>query len=193
MTTSGDSLMQNDLFQQVDGGAIPTSPLQLFFRKISSQTANEMILKNHYAHRKVPISWCFGAFFNDVLEGVITFGKPVSYTLCEGSVGKENSKYVYELNRLWMSEKCPRNSESRFIAWALRELRRENPNLILVSFADTEQNHRGGIYKATGWIYTGLSAKRTDAIQEIGNKHASRHTCKAGLPQKQRSRKHRFF
>lgn len=34
--------------------------------------------------------------------------------------------------------------------------------MIVVSFADTEQGHHGYIYQATNWIYTGLSAKRTD-------------------------------
>ena len=35
-------------------------------------------------------------------------------------------------------------------------------NLIIVSYADTSQNHHGYIYQATNWYYTGLSAKRTD-------------------------------
>ena len=42
--------------------------------------------------------------------------------VCLGVCGKSNSERVYELNRLWMSDKCPKNSESRFIGWALRQL-----------------------------------------------------------------------
>ena len=33
---------------------------------------------------------------------------------------------------------------------------------IVVSFADSAQGHVGYVYQATNWIYTGLSAKRTD-------------------------------
>jgi len=33
---------------------------------------------------------------------------------------------------------------------------------IVVSYADTAQGHVGYVYQATNWIYTGLSAKRTD-------------------------------
>jgi hypothetical protein len=34
--------------------------------------------------------------------------------------------------------------------------------LIVVSYADTEQGHVGYVYQATNFVYTGLSAKRTD-------------------------------
>jgi len=33
---------------------------------------------------------------------------------------------------------------------------------VVVSYADTEQGHVGYVYQATNFIYTGLSAKRTD-------------------------------
>jgi len=35
---------------------------------------------------------------------------------------------------------------------------------IVISYADTSQNHVGYIYQATNFIYLGLSAKRTDRI-----------------------------
>ena len=65
--------------------------------------------------------------------------------------------HVHELNRL-VVDKQPRNVLSWFVAECLRRL----PPMIVVSFADTEQGHHGYIYQATNWIYTGLSAKRTD-------------------------------
>lgn len=45
---------------------------------------------------------------------------------------------------------------SRIVAIAFRLLRRTYPALrLVVSFADPEQGHHGGIYQAGGWIYTG--------------------------------------
>ena len=35
---------------------------------------------------------------------------------------------------------------------------------LIVSFADTAQNHHGGIYQATNWIYTGLTTKHQEYI-----------------------------
>ena len=188
--------MQNELFQELDGGASPTSPLQLFFRSIRSDNANRIFEKYHYAHRAVPISESFGAYKADYMRtivGAISLGKPASPSLCVGACGKENSHWIYELNRLWMSQEAPRNSESRFIGWSLRVLRRLHPEWILVSYADTAQCHTGAIYRATGWIYTGLSDAREcgDYATEDG-KH-SRHSEKSDKPNVERSRKHRYF
>ena len=45
---------------------------------------------------------------------------------------------------------------SRILAIALRMVRKANPGLrLVVSFSDTAQNHHGGIYQATNWIYAG--------------------------------------
>lgn len=151
------SVAELPLFQGEDGGAIPTSALQLKFRPITNYTANLVAVESHYAHRKAPITWAFGAFFNEVLMGILTIGKPPSQHLCIGVMGREHIDKVWELNRLWMSDKCPKNSESRFIGWALRELKKINPPLVIVSYADTEQKHLGIVYKATNWIYTGMT------------------------------------
>ena len=181
-------------FQLGEGGSIPTSPLQFNFRSVSVQMANNLFVKHHYAHRAVPISESFGVFKIGGLQdflGAISFGKPASPRVTEGCCGKENAGKVYELNRLWLSDECPKYTESRFIGWSLRELKKLHPNWILVSYADTEQAHKGTIYRATNWIYTGLTEKRTDPIMTTV-KH-NRHAFEKGLPQKARSRKHRYF
>lgn len=47
---------------------------------------------------------------------------------------------------------------SRILAIALKMLQHKNPDLLLaVSYADADQNHYGGIYQATNWIYLGLT------------------------------------
>jgi hypothetical protein len=192
MERADSSVAELPLFQGEDGGAIPTSALQLRFRQIQSQTMNEIVVKNHYAHRAVPSTWSFGCFFNQELLGVISFGKPASPHLCRGICGDENSSRVYELNRLWLDDVCPKNSESRFISWSIRQLSEVRPSLILVSYADTGAGHTGGIYAATNWIYTGLSDKRSSGDRVVGNRH-SRHSRTMGsatiVP---RTRKHRF-
>lgn len=48
---------------------------------------------------------------------------------------------------------------TRMVALALKLVRKQSPGLrLIVSFADPEQGHTGGIYKAGNWIYTGQSA-----------------------------------
>ena len=39
---------------------------------------------------------------------------------------------------------------------------KEEQEAIIISYADTSQEHLGIVYQATNFLYTGLSAKRTD-------------------------------
>ena len=46
---------------------------------------------------------------------------------------------------------------SRIMSIALKFLKKSNPKLkLVVSYADEDQGHHGGIYQASNWIYTGL-------------------------------------
>lgn len=165
------SVVELPLFQGEDGGAIPTSALQLksfsdlLVREIPYRLAMDVIVKNHYLHRECPCSIAFGLFVDsknnhglidsNKLVGVIVFGKPSSYTLCNGICGKDESSNVIEFNRLWVNDSMPKNTESFFVSKAIKKC----PYQIIVSFADSEQGHIGYIYQATNWIYTGISPK----------------------------------
>jgi hypothetical protein len=61
------------------------------------------------------------------------------------------------LTRLWLSDELPPNSESRTLSVIFRALRKNTDLKFLLSYADPSQGHLGGIYQATGWLYTGLS------------------------------------
>lgn len=143
---------------------------QMRVLQIKPEETYEWILKKHYAKRLPSISWAFGLFADGVLEGIVTFGKPASPSLCSGVLGKEYESIVYELNRLVINEGHPKNTLSYFVSKALKLL--PNP-LCIVSYADSAQNHHGYIYQATNWIYTGATKERTD-IGLADNSH-SRH------------------
>lgn len=126
---------------------------------ISFKEIRPWLLEKHYAHKIPPISWAFGLVFENDIVGVISYGKPSSSSLCSGICGTKYSSKVYELNRLCINSYAPKNSASRLISKSLKLLPK---GIILVSYADTNQGHIGYVYQATNWIYTGLSAKRTD-------------------------------
>lgn len=127
-------------------------------QSIPSSETHEWLLRKHYAKRIPSITWAFGLFDEAMtLQGVCTFGTPASSPLRDGIAGENWSPYVMELNRLCcMNEK---NIASFFVSRAIALL--PKPSLI-VSYADTAQGHHGYVYQATNFIYTGLSAKRTD-------------------------------
>ena len=171
----------------------------LLIRSISYAEAIPMIVNNHYLHRKCQIIYSFGLFSYGGLKGVITYGNPPSPSLQKGVCGPEETKNVIELNRLWIDDNMPKNSESFLIASTLKMIEKE----IVVSFADSEQGHLGVIYQATNWIYTGLSDKHTEWKIEGSEKHSRAYSHQYTLGQlkemfgdklqiKQRSRKYRY-
>jgi hypothetical protein len=136
------------------------------------------------------ISYSFGLFLDDILVGIMTIGKPASPSLCNGVCGAENSKYVYELNRLCINDNLDKNTLSFFVSKSLKLIKED---LILVSYADTQMNHNGYIYQATNWFYTGKTIERTDIGSEDGTH--SRHYSKTQdySIRKHRSSKHRYI
>lgn len=159
-----------------------------FVRPIDSNQCKEWLLYKHYAKRLCNIRYSFGLYRNENLVGVITFGSMASPAPCVGVCGEKYRNEVIELNRLCVKDGEDKNATSFLVGNALRMI--DTPKIIL-SYADTAQNHIGYIYQATNWIYTGLSAKRTDPDHDSNNAH-NRHSFVKGLPQKERPRKHRY-
>lgn len=126
--------------------------------KIASQKAITYACKYfHYAERS-PTAGCFGySVFNDKNEwcGVILFGAGAN-----NNVGKPfglRIGQIMELTRMALNGK--QESTSQAMAIAIRLLKKDRPLVkMLVSYADTGQNHKGIIYQATNWTYTGLSS-----------------------------------
>lgn len=168
-------------------------------RQIDYRTAMDVIVREHYLHRKAPCSVAFGLFLGEELKGVVCYGTPSSAPLRGGIAGIEHASNVVELTRLWVCDSVPRNGESFLIGRTVGKAGKE----IVVSFAEIQQGHLGIVYQATNWIYTGLSAKRTNWTIEGMDKHcqtlADKYTAaeirkKYGdrFSLKERPRKHRY-
>jgi hypothetical protein len=128
--------------------------------QIDYRQAMDIVIANHYLHRKASCSVAFGLFHKDDWQpvGVIVYGINASSTLLKGICGPEEASNVYELTRLWIDDSVPRNGESFLIGNTIRKLDKD----IIVSFADASYGHRGIVYQATNFLYTGLSAKFKD-------------------------------
>tara|TARA_R100000655_G_scaffold10571_1_gene25243 strand:- start:130 stop:783 length:654 start_codon:yes stop_codon:yes gene_type:complete len=164
-------------------------------KSIAKYLCKDWLLHKHYAKRIPSISYSFG-LFDDNLIGICTFGSPPSRALCIGVCGKENAEKVYELNRLCVNDNLEKNVLSYFVSSCLSLLKKD---LIIVSYADTSMNHNGYIYQATNWIYTGLSAKRTERYDiNNPNRHSKSVTEQKGvkyedLAIRERPQKHRYI
>jgi hypothetical protein len=169
--------------------------------QIPAWTAQSLVVRHHYLHRKAPCSVAFGLLDPDAnIRGVVIYGTPSSAPLRSGIAGPEYADKVCELTRLWIDDAVPRNGESYLIGNTVRKAGKP----IVVSFAEIEQGHVGIVYQATNWLYTGLSAKRTNwtidgdarhcqtladqmTADEIRAKYGERFSLQP------RSRKHRYL
>jgi hypothetical protein len=108
------------------------------------------VAAKHYLHRAPNIGAAFGLLLNEEFVGVITFGVPASRHVVIG-VSRERPEAVIELNRLWVDDTLPRNTESWFVARALNAI----PGRIVISYADTVYSHFGYVYRASNFFYAG--------------------------------------
>lgn len=118
--------------------------------RVEKAAAQALIVEHHYLHRKTGISHAIGLLDGVELVGVVTFGCPPSRHL-QMSACRSEPGLVIELNRLWVHDDKPRNTESWFLTRALKLL----PPLIVVSYADTKFDHYGHVYRASNFFYAG--------------------------------------
>lgn len=146
-------------------------------RSVKYEDTKPFILGKHYAQRMPSISYSFGLYENDDIIGVCTFGKPASNQLTEGVCGVRYKEKVYELNRLILNDRLPKNTASFFISQCLKKLKKFN--LIIISYSDLGMNHNGYVYQASNFLFTGTTKQRTDKFSGVG-KH-SRHYDKSEI------------
>ena len=136
---------------------------------IKSAEVEPWLLQKHYAKRMCPISFAFGAYKDNQLIGVVTYGVPASSMVRRGLCGKQWEENVIELNRLCCNTE--KNLASILVGRSLQMLPKPS---IVVSYADIEQGHVGYIYHSTNFLYTGLSAKKKDwAIKGMEHLHGA--------------------
>lgn len=146
-------------------------------KPIARPEATYLFTEVHYARRMPPTSFVFGLFEEGVLIGAISFGVPASRHLQLGACPSDPQS-VIELNRLCVLDSAPRNTESWFVSRALALL----PPLIVVSYADTVEGHKGYVYRACNFHYAGWTdmERRTPRYDYITPGKHSRAAFRSG-------------
>ncbi len=115
--------------------------------------AQAAIIDGHYSH-SVPSGKTHYLGIDDAL-----FAFAISANRNIGPFILGNGSPVWELSRMW----APENHEATLtaaLARAVSGFRVVEPGVVaLVSFADPNQGHEGGVYRAASWHYTGRSAE----------------------------------
>jgi hypothetical protein len=97
-----------------------------------------------------------GAWEDGKYIGCVIFGRGANNNMLKPFGLQQNDGC--ELVRIALNKH--NNPVSKIMALAIKFLKKSQPNLkLIVSYADPEEGHHGGIYQACNWIYTGLSSK----------------------------------
>lgn len=139
--------------------------------KATYEAARYACLYFHYA-KAVPVCQYIYSVFNDSGEwcGVIIYGSGATPHIA--SPYDKWQGQVLELERVALNGKQGHNCTSTAVALTLKALKKECPWCdLVVSYADLDQNHRGTLYQATNWIYTGITnANQRGAFIVFGEK-----------------------
>lgn len=122
---------------------------------VSYDAAKHACLNWHYS-KAVPVGKLvkIGVWENDRFIGVILFAYGANNNMAK-AYGLNFTECV-ELVRIALTSHV--HPVSKILSIALRLLKQQSPGLkLIVSYADPEQGHHGGIYQATNWIYAGMT------------------------------------
>lgn len=131
---------------------------RLEIKPISASDANKIVKRLHYSGKTVQNSQLhLGVFLDGKCGGAMQFGpsldKRKMLGLVEGTLWNE----FIELNRMAFADWLPRNGESRALGFAFRWMKKQYPHIKwCVSFADGTQCGDGIIYRASGFVLTGI-------------------------------------
>lgn len=146
---------------------------EVIIKVIPSKIANDFIKKHHYSGKVVPNSTLhFGAFLDGKLHGVMSYGPSINKKGTMNLVKGTGWNEFIELNRMAFDDYLPRNSESRCIAYSLKLIKKNAPQIKwVISFADGTQCGDGTIYRASNFVLTDI--RKNEALKvnpETGEK-----------------------
>ena len=125
---------------------------------ITRRQAMEVVSKYHYSKVMPKLNkFYIGAFEGKNLVGVFTLGwgtRPL-HTIKKlfPSLG---TKDYFECGKLCLSDKMPKNSESKFISLVIKLVKKDMPQIkIIFSWADGIMGKPGYVYQASNFFYGG--------------------------------------
>ena len=127
-------------------------------QEIERNKANKIIVENHYSKKFYNATYIhLGVFMEDELVGVLQYGYAMNPASCSSVVkGTKMDEYL-ELNRMWLDDKAPRNSESKAISYSIKYIKNRFKGKIkwIQSFADERCGGFGIVYQACSFKYYG--------------------------------------
>lgn len=153
-----DNLAAGAKYEGIDFRGLKASQYAII--PIALAQAKELVEQYHYAGSSPSAATrCYGLTKKDAPEtllGAAVF-RPAPIGAAKAQCPEDPQK-VLCLSRLVVVPGVPQNAATYFLARCLRQLGQEKKWTLVVTYADTWQQHEGNIYKASNWEYLGLTA-----------------------------------
>jgi hypothetical protein len=137
------------------------------------KSAEQTIRERHYT-KTVPSGKSYYVQFNDAL---VVWSIPANKNIAKFVLGWPGS--VWELSRLWAPDGHARNLLTQAISAAVKIIKEMEQPDALVSYADPNVGHTGGVYRAASWIFHGQS-EEVRAYRWLDGSIASRRAFHSG-------------
>jgi len=120
-------------------------------KAVNRSDIRDFIESNHYSNsiNGCIADYCYALFDGGKMIGAMFFGRMAMAN--QWKKYSDDESKVIELRRLCCIDDTPKNTESYFIGKALKMLKKDWGNGIVVSYADKEYGHCGTIYKASNF------------------------------------------
>lgn len=159
---------------------------------IEDRHARAFTVANHYTRSYPFARERFGLFRGKRLVGVAVFSTPINASVVPRYAGVESAAGL-DLGRFILLDEVPYNAESFFLAAALKQLKRNRPDLsAVIAYSDpmprqaldgvmVMPGHIGIAYQATNGRYMGRAASKTLHLTKDGQALSTRALSKVRL------------
>lgn len=141
----------------------------------SARDDGRAIIEKHHYTRSVPSGKAVYLAFEDAL---VVFAIPANKNISRWLLGRDNA--VWELARLWAPDGHRANLLTEALSHAVSAFHRQHPEVeALVSYADPNAGHQGGVYRAASWVVLG-QCEESRAYRGPGGEVVSRRAFHSG-------------
>lgn len=139
--------------------------------------AKKTIIDHHYTH-SIPSGKSHWLKCGDA---IVVWSIPANKNIAKFVLGWNG--LAFELSRLWAPDGHDHNLLTQAISAAVKWIDTYESPDVLVSYADPNVGHKGGVYRAASWIYHGKSAEQRTYVDNLGRSFARRafHSGKRSL------------
>lgn len=135
-----------------------------FYHVIPNDMACDFVIKYHYSHRAPAApKFSFGICESGGIFG--NFGKLRTAIIYSHPVNRNYNPKILELIRLVRDDDYNKPLSS-FVSWTLRWLKKNTDVPYVISYADSQFGHHGGIYQACSFYYVGIRKESCVGFQD---------------------------